>query len=658
MKHRNITSAALAVALIATLLFGFGRGQGADVKKQVGKTAAQFDVPKGKDSKFYSELTDKLFHEFGEASRSIETQEEFKLLAKQLADALKTVYLYTKDGTDDQSKRTSSLAFSEACNFYAPFDYYDDLKELRNLAANDFYRGIADATIIPIDIRNAIAQDDKDALNALLEKFFEMAKSEKQGGGVGMKAAFIHEDLEKYDPEIAKAFSDRFVETFKDGAYESVANRLLGRERFKNLVGNDVKLEGLLSDGTEFDWDSYRGKVVLIDVWSPNTIQALSNHSQNRRLYEQYHDDGFEIVGYALHSDVDSLKRQEEEFNLPWKSISEKQSLQSQANGGKEYASLRKYYDLNEHGTTILVDRDGKAIETDVLTNGSLRSLKPYIEDALYGSVDESIFDVPDGKDLAFYTELSEKIDAAVARLFEKIDSQEDEDRVVSQWRGALTSLFKNAQDLPESEELCKNALASLSRIALVNRDVESVKKLLDVSNETYRERLESLAADVQARVEGRERFENLVGNEMKVEGLYLDGTEIDWSAYRGKVVLFDFWATWCGPCIAEIPNVQALYEKYHDAGFEVLGYSIDEKVDALKKFEEERKLPWKTASETLSVNAKENGGKKYVSLSDYYNITGVPTMILVGKDGKVLDTNARGAKLEKLLQEQFPDVK
>ena len=96
MKHRNITSAALAVALIATLLFGFGRGQGADVKKQAGKTAAQFDVPKEKDSKFYSELTDKLFHEFGEASRSIETQEEFKLLAKQLADALKTVYLYTK----------------------------------------------------------------------------------------------------------------------------------------------------------------------------------------------------------------------------------------------------------------------------------------------------------------------------------------------------------------------------------------------------------------------------------------------------------------------------------------------------------------------------------------------------------------------------------
>ena len=64
------------------------------------------------------------------------------------------------------------------------------------------------------------------------------------------------------------------------------------------------------------------------------------------------------------------------------------------------------------------------------------------------------------------------------------------------------------------------------------------------------------------------------------------------------------------------------------------------------------------TAFEAAKQIMKENGGKKYVSLSDYYNITGVPTMILVGKDGKVLDTNARGAKLEKLLQEQFPDVK
>jgi len=140
----------------------------------------------------------------------------------------------------------------------------------------------------------------------------------------------------------------------------------------------------------------------------------------------------------------------------------------------------------------------------------------------------------------------------------------------------------------------------------------------------------------------------------MKVEGLYLDGTEIDWKSYRGKVVLVDFWATWCGPCIGEIPNMTKMYEKYNAAGFEILGYSIDDDLERLHKFEEDRKLPWKTASRKLTQDAE----KDYVIISEYYGVNAIPTMVLVGKDGKVLSTKARGAELERLLGEQFPEVK
>ena len=158
----------------------------------------------------------------------------------------------------------------------------------------------------------------------------------------------------------------------------------------------------------------------------------------------------------------------------------------------------------------------------------------------------------------------------------------------------------------------------------------------------------------IATRFEGKIRFADLVGNEMKVEGLYLDGTEIDWKSYRGKVVLVDFWATWCGPCIGEIPNMTKMYEKYNAAGFEILGYSIDDDLERLHKFEEDRKLPWKTASRKLTQDAE----KDYVIISEYYGVNAIPTMVLVGKDGKVLSTKARGAELERLLGEQFPEVK
>ena len=185
----------------------------------------------------------------------------------------------------------------------------------------------------------------------------------------------------------------------------------------------------------------------------------------------------------------------------------------------------------------------------------------------------------------------------------------------------------------------------------------DEAKAFLQRTLESFKASDSDVRKKLASSLEPQIRFFNLVGNEMIFEGVYDDGTEIDWKSYRGKVVLVDFWATWCGPCVGEVPNVLKLYEKYHEAGFDVVGYSLDNDLDALEKFEKERKLPWRTGVRKLSMQANEKDGKNYTNLTEYYGIHAIPTMILVDKDGKVIDTNARGAHLRELLEKAFPDV-
>jgi len=119
------------------------------------------------------------------------------------------------------------------------------------------------------------------------------------------------------------------------------------------------------------------------------------------------------------------------------------------------------------------------------------------------------------------------------------------------------------------------------------------------------------------------------------------------WDALKGTVVVLEFWATWCGPCVQEIPNMKKNYELYHDKGFEIVGLSCDHKLEDLEKFVKERKIPWAIVF---------GDGKPSPTVS-YYGIMGIPTMILVGKDGKVLSLNARGEELNKELEKLLGPV-
>ena len=146
----------------------------------------------------------------------------------------------------------------------------------------------------------------------------------------------------------------------------------------------------------------------------------------------------------------------------------------------------------------------------------------------------------------------------------------------------------------------------------------------------------------------------NLVGSAPNIQGPVFGGGKIDWAKYKGKVVLIDFWATWCGPCLRELPNVKNVYEKYHDKGFDVVGISLDEDKDALTAFLEKEKLPWKT----LFDEDPAKHGFEGVKLAQEFGIDAIPATFLVDQQGKIVSISARGQQLQSQLQKLLGDKK
>ena len=120
-----------------------------------------------------------------------------------------------------------------------------------------------------------------------------------------------------------------------------------------------------------------------------------------------------------------------------------------------------------------------------------------------------------------------------------------------------------------------------------------------------------------------------------------INANPISLKDYQGKVVLLDFWATWCGPCIAEMPNVKKIYDTHKDMGFVVIGISLDNDASEVSDFLKACELPWRQICD----------GQDGI-LKKLFQIRGIPSLWLIDRAGKVASYNIRGAALRKLVDE------
>ncbi len=113
---------------------------------------------------------------------------------------------------------------------------------------------------------------------------------------------------------------------------------------------------------------------------------------------------------------------------------------------------------------------------------------------------------------------------------------------------------------------------------------------------------------------------------------------------YKGKYLLIDFWASWCGPCLKSIPHLKEIYGKYHAKGLEILSVSIDDKEDAWKKAMATQQMPWD------QVCAPKSGK----DIMKDYQFNGIPHLVLLDKEGKIIERWLSPERLEELLKERL----
>ena len=224
-----------------------------------------------------------------------------------------------------------------------------------------------------------------------------------------------------------------------------------------------------------------------------------------------------------------------------------------------------------------------------------------------------------------------------VQLLAQVADAEKPE--TISSVQKAITTFLANYGDSKRAPEIASMQIALLS--VSNSPDAETILKELSQSKD------QSVADMAKNAIEQRERMANLKTKPVELKFTATNGKEFDIAKLRGKVVLLDFWASWCGPCISEMPGIVDAYKKLHKKGFEIVGISLDEDKAAMEAALKKLGMTW-------VQHFDGQGWQNKISRS--FGINSIPAAWLIDKKGMLRETGLRSdelsAAVEKLLAE------
>ena len=265
----------------------------------------------------------------------------------------------------------------------------------------------------------------------------------------------------------------------------------------------------------------------------------------------------------------------------------------------------------------------------------------------MYETVEETIEALENGLQQQADNEQFFHFYTTLARLYVEVGREKDVEGLVNRFKSVM-----------RPDHLMDNFyLGSMLEIANQHKEVLKIFEKLEKHYPDDRDVLEKLARihEEMGNTEIAEAYRKKMDPMSELVGKLvpdfiatdLDGKPISLQDYRGKVVLLDFWAVWCGPCIGEMPNVKKVYDTYKDQGFDIIGVSLDTDETRLRNYLKENDIPWRQIF----------SGQKWKSpIAQQYHIHRIPAPWLIDRDGTLISREARGWKLEHLVVEALKD--